>query len=131
MTHRQHHGFTGLTDDTDNAGRAPDESVQSSNPWQSVIQTPLGGRFADMVALKGSKENGHLLERKHNDRFAALRDQAMPQWRLHRPVVKMKVTTQGGDVINLLWAVIAARGLKRIRTSSPAARPRRWITASS
>jgi hypothetical protein len=26
----------------------------------------------------------HLLERKHNDRFAALMDQAMPQWRLHR-----------------------------------------------
>jgi predicted metal-dependent hydrolase len=26
----------------------------------------------------------HLLERKHNDHFAALLDQAMPQWRLHR-----------------------------------------------
>ncbi len=26
----------------------------------------------------------HLLERHHNDRFAALMDQAMPQWRLHR-----------------------------------------------
>ncbi len=26
----------------------------------------------------------HLLERKHNDRFAALMDQTMPQWRLHR-----------------------------------------------
>jgi predicted metal-dependent hydrolase len=26
----------------------------------------------------------HLLERKHNDRFAALMDQALPQWRLHR-----------------------------------------------
>lgn len=26
----------------------------------------------------------HLLERKHNDRFAALMDQAMPQWRLYR-----------------------------------------------
>jgi len=26
----------------------------------------------------------HLLERQRNDRFAALMDQTMPQWRLHR-----------------------------------------------
>lgn len=26
----------------------------------------------------------HLLERRHNDRFRALMDKAMPQWRLHR-----------------------------------------------
>ncbi|MGH8659982.1 MAG: YgjP-like metallopeptidase domain-containing protein, partial [Gammaproteobacteria bacterium] len=26
----------------------------------------------------------HLLERHHNDRFRALMDRFMPQWRLHR-----------------------------------------------
>jgi acyl-CoA dehydrogenase len=32
---------------------------------------------------------------------------------LYDPIVKMKVTTQGEDVINLLWDVIAAKGFER------------------
>ncbi|HNS51037.1 MAG TPA: acyl-CoA dehydrogenase [Anaerolineae bacterium] len=32
---------------------------------------------------------------------------------LYNPVVKMKVTTQGDEVINLLWDVIAAKGFER------------------
>jgi acyl-CoA dehydrogenase len=32
---------------------------------------------------------------------------------LYNPVVKMKVTTQGEEVINLLWDVIAAKGFER------------------
>ncbi len=32
---------------------------------------------------------------------------------LYNPMVKMKVTTQGEDVINLLWDVIAAKGFER------------------
>ncbi len=32
---------------------------------------------------------------------------------LYNPIVKMKVTTQGEDVINLLWDVIAARGFEK------------------
>jgi len=32
---------------------------------------------------------------------------------LYNPTVKMKVTTQGEEVINLLWDVIAARGFER------------------
>src|SRR5947208_11133731 len=32
---------------------------------------------------------------------------------LYNPVVKMKVTTQGEDVINHLWDVIAAKGFER------------------
>ncbi|HOZ45125.1 MAG TPA: acyl-CoA dehydrogenase [Candidatus Hydrogenedentes bacterium] len=32
---------------------------------------------------------------------------------LYNPTVKMKVTTQGEDVINLLWDVIAAKGFER------------------
>ena len=31
---------------------------------------------------------------------------------LYNPMVKMKVTTQGEDVMNLLWAVIAAKGFE-------------------
>jgi acyl-CoA dehydrogenase len=41
---------------------------------------------------------------------------ASPQDRrylLYNPVVKMKVTTQGEEVMNLLWDVIAARGFER------------------
>lgn len=41
---------------------------------------------------------------------------ASPQDRrylLYNPVVKMKVTTQGEQVINLLWDVIAAKGFER------------------
>jgi acyl-CoA dehydrogenase len=40
---------------------------------------------------------------------------ASPQDRrylLFNPMVKMKVTTQGEEVINLLWDVIAAKGLE-------------------
>src|SRR5210317_1619947 len=32
---------------------------------------------------------------------------------LFNPMVKMKVTTQGEEVINLLWDVIAARGFEK------------------
>ena len=32
---------------------------------------------------------------------------------LYNPIVKMKVTTQGEDVVNLLWDVIAAKGFER------------------
>ncbi len=32
---------------------------------------------------------------------------------LYNPVVKMKVTTQGEEVVNLLWDVIAARGFEK------------------
>jgi len=32
---------------------------------------------------------------------------------LYNPIVKMKVTTQGEDVINLLWDVIAAKGFEK------------------
>src|SRR2546427_12253401 len=32
---------------------------------------------------------------------------------LYNPMVKMKVTTQGEDVINLLWDAIAAKGFER------------------
>jgi acyl-CoA dehydrogenase len=50
---------------------------------------------------------------------------ASPQDRrylLYNPVVKMKVTTQGEEVINLLWDVIAAKGFERDMVFEMAAR---------
>jgi acyl-CoA dehydrogenase len=43
-------------------------------------------------------------------RIATLDDR---RYLLYNPVVKMKVTTQGEQVINLLWDVIAARGFEK------------------
>ena len=43
-------------------------------------------------------------------RVASLDDR---RYLLYNPVVKMKVTTQGEHVINLLWEVIAARGFEK------------------
>jgi acyl-CoA dehydrogenase len=40
---------------------------------------------------------------------------------LYNPMVKMKVTTQGEDVINLLWDVIAAKGFEKDMYFSQAA----------
>ena len=50
---------------------------------------------------------------------------ASPQDRrylLYNPVVKMKVTTQGEEVINLLWDVIAAKGFEKDTYFDTAAR---------
>ena len=41
---------------------------------------------------------------------------------LYNPTVKMKVTTQGEEVINLLWDVIAAKGFERDMVFEMAAR---------
>ncbi len=41
---------------------------------------------------------------------------------LYNPVVKMKVTTQGEEVINLLWDVIAAKGFENDQYFEMAAR---------
>jgi len=43
-------------------------------------------------------------------RIASLSDR---RYLLYNPVVKMKVTTQGEEVINLLWDVIAAKGFEK------------------
>ena len=46
---------------------------------------------------------------------------------LYNPVVKMKVTTQGEDVINLLWDVIAAKGFEKDMYFEMAARDIRGL----
>ena len=43
-------------------------------------------------------------------RSASLEDR---RYLLYNPIVKMKVTTQGEEVINLLWDVIAAKGFEK------------------
>ena len=43
-------------------------------------------------------------------RTASLEDR---RYLLYNPVVKMKVTTQGEEVVNLLWDVIAAKGFEK------------------
>jgi acyl-CoA dehydrogenase len=46
---------------------------------------------------------------------------------LYNPVVKMKVTTQGEDVINLLWDVVAAKGFEKDTYFEMAARDIRGL----
>ncbi len=46
---------------------------------------------------------------------------------LYNPVVKMKVTTQGEEVINLLWDVIAAKGFEKDMYFDTAARDIRGL----
>ena len=61
------HGFDGLTDDTDVAAPEPKPapSVQSQNPWQSVIQTPSGYKQTEVAVIpkdwevKSFAETGH------------------------------------------------------------------------
>ncbi|MCP4604101.1 MAG: acyl-CoA/acyl-ACP dehydrogenase [Proteobacteria bacterium] len=52
-------------------------------------------------------------------RTASLEDR---RYLLYNPVMKMKVTTQGEDVINLLWDVIAAKGFEKDTFFESAAR---------
>ena len=52
-------------------------------------------------------------------RSASLEDR---RYLLYNPVVKMKVTTQGEEVINLLWDVIAAKGFEKDQYFEMAAR---------
>src|SRR5205807_2977888 len=46
---------------------------------------------------------------------------------LYNPMVKMKVTTQGEDVINLLWDVVAAKGFEKDTYFEMAARDIRGL----
>ncbi len=57
-------------------------------------------------------------------RVASLDDR---RYLLYNPVVKMKVTTQGEEVINLLWDVIAAKGFEKDTFFEMAARDIRTL----
>jgi len=45
--------------------------------------------------------------------YMRMASQADRRYLLYNPMVKMKVTTQGEEVINLLWDVIAAKGFEK------------------
>jgi len=61
--------------------------------------------YARLVAMKL-----FALRAADYQRSASLQDR---RYLLYNPVVKMKVTTQGEEVINLLWDVIAAKGFEK------------------
>jgi len=61
--------------------------------------------YARLVAMKL-----FALRASDYQRVASAQDR---RYLLYNPVVKMKVTTQGEEVINLLWDVIAAKGFER------------------
>jgi acyl-CoA dehydrogenase len=71
----------------------------------SHVQRMFTDAYARLVAMK-------LFSLRASDymRAASLEDR---RYLLYNPVVKMKVTTQGEQVINLLWDVIAAKGFEK------------------
>lgn len=70
--------------------------------------------YARLVAMKlfASRAADYFRSASANDR----------RYLLYNPVVKMKVTTQGEEVINLLWDVIAAKGFEKDTYFDTAAR---------
>jgi acyl-CoA dehydrogenase len=69
------------------------------------VQRMFTDAYARLVAMK-------LFTLRAADymRVASLQDR---RYLLYNPTVKMKVTTQGEEVINLLWDVIAAKGFEK------------------
>lgn len=61
--------------------------------------------YTRLVAMK-------LFSQRATDYFRCANPQDR-RYLLYNPMVKMKVTTQGEEVINLLWDVIAARGFEK------------------
>jgi acyl-CoA dehydrogenase len=69
------------------------------------IKQLLTDAYCRLVAMKG-----FALRASDYMRSASSEDR---RYLLYNPMVKMKVTTQGEEVINLLWDVIAAKGFER------------------
>ncbi len=69
------------------------------------VQQMFTEAYARLVAMKlfALRASDYLRSASAEDR----------RYLLYNPVMKMKVTTQGEDVINLLWDVIAARGFEK------------------
>lgn len=69
------------------------------------VQQMFTDAYARLVAMKlfALRAADYLRRAASDDR----------RYLLYNPIVKMKVTTQGEEVINLLWDVIAARGFER------------------
>lgn len=71
----------------------------------SHIQQFFVDAYARLVAMK-------LFARRASDYMRAASEEDK-RYLLYNPMVKMKVTMQGEEVINLLWDVIAARGFEK------------------
>jgi acyl-CoA dehydrogenase len=69
------------------------------------VKQSLTDAYARLVAMK-------LVALRAAD-YMRVASPADRRYLLYNPVVKMKVTTQGEDVINLLWDVIAAKGFEK------------------
>ena len=69
------------------------------------IQQLFVDAYARLVAMK-------LFSQRATDYFRCASAQDR-RYLLYNPMVKMKVTTQGEEVINMLWDVIAARGFEK------------------
>ena len=69
------------------------------------VKSMFTDAWARLVAMKlfALRASDYLRSASKDDR----------RYLLYNPIVKMKVTTQGEDVINLLWDVIAARGFEK------------------
>jgi acyl-CoA dehydrogenase len=69
------------------------------------IRQLFGDAYTRLVAMKlfASRASDYMRSASETDR----------RYLLFNPMVKMKVTTQGEEVINLLWDVIAAKGFEK------------------
>ncbi len=69
------------------------------------IQKLFVDAYSRLVAMRmfARRASDYMRAASENDR----------RYLLYNPMVKMKVTTQGEEVINLLWDVIAARGFEK------------------
>ena len=69
------------------------------------VQQMFTDAYARLIAMK-------LFALRAAD-YMRIASEADRRYLLYNPVVKMKVTTQGEEVINLLWDVIAAKGFEK------------------
>ncbi len=69
------------------------------------IQRLFVDAYARLAAMR-------MFARRSSDYFRSASEQDR-RYLLYNPMVKMKVTTQGEEVIDLLWDVIAARGFEK------------------
>ena len=85
----------------------------------SHVKRMFTDAYARLVAMKlfGLRTADYM-------RSASMKDR---RYLLYDPIMKMKVTTQGEEVINLLWDVIAAKGCEKDMYFEMATRDIRWL----
>src|SRR4030043_274625 len=112
-------GLSNGTTRTDSFYEAIDHAANRYVYGQYVTDFPhvfilFTDAYCRLVAMK-------LFAERANDymRMASREDR---RYLLYNPMVKMKVTTQGEEVINLLWDVIAAKGCAKENYFEMAAR---------